>query len=73
MMKRPRDSAPGPDGIPYSGWSRAGEEGGRALYNLCEHILDVGECHPEFNYGHHIFLAKGDDEHDTSLCMRAPS
>ena len=72
MASKTRDSAPGPDGIPYSGWARARDLGLRPLYKLYEHILEHGTCHESFNHGLNIFLAKGSEEDAIQLVSRSP-
>eukprot|EP00959_Pyramimonas_sp_CCMP1952_P082056 1714453-Pyramimonas_sp.AAC.1 len=62
MASKTRDSAPGPDVIPCSGWSRVGEEALRPLHKLYEHILERGTCNGTSNHGLNICLARGSED-----------
>eukprot|EP00959_Pyramimonas_sp_CCMP1952_P412499 8644032-Pyramimonas_sp.AAC.1 len=67
MMERIPDSAPRPDGIPFSGWARAGDTATRTLYSLYLHILQAGSTPLNTNDAMAVFLAKGDEPADASF------
>ena len=64
------DSAPGPDGIPYSAWKAAGETGVETLYQICL-SLQSGRPPPiRFNFSLVLFLTKGESELDSIEVIR---
>eukprot|EP00959_Pyramimonas_sp_CCMP1952_P029878 626931-Pyramimonas_sp.AAC.1 len=53
-----KDSAAGPDGVPYSGWKNGGETVLSALYAAYRALLR-GACPPSgFNFGQLVFPPK---------------
>ncbi len=72
-MAQPRDSAPGPDGIPYSAWRTAGPAFYDIMFSAFSSFIS-GACLPEgFNACNLAFIPKGDDPHDDRLVARTPA
>lgn len=68
------DTAPGPDGLPYSAWKHAGSAPLRVLYDVYLHLLDTGELPTGFNHSILTFIPKGPspgDDNDDDL-SRSP-
>ncbi len=64
LVARPRDGAPGPDGLPYSAWRLAGLEFMDVLFEAYDAFMD-GEDLPEgFNDCLVVFIPKGDEPGD---------
>ncbi len=73
IMAKPRDSAPGPDGIPFGAWRAAGPAFYDIMYSAFSSFLS-GACLPEgFNECNLAFIPKGDDPHDALLVARTPA
>ena len=73
MMAKPRDSAPGPDGIPFGAWRAAGVELFDVMYNAFDSFLDGAELPTKFNECNLAFIPKGEDPNDNLLVSRSPS
>ena len=54
-----RDSAPGPDGIPYSAWLYSTTSTHHLLYDLYIDFITTGHLPPSFNHSNLVFLPKG--------------
>ena len=64
LVARPRDGAPGPDGLPYGAWRLAGLEFMDVLFEAYDAFMD-GEDLPEgFNDCLVVFIPKGDEPGD---------
>ena len=73
LVARPRDGAPGPDGLPYAAWRLAGVGLVDVLFNAYVAFLD-GQPLPEgFNNCLLVFIPKGDDIHDKNIVARTPA
>jgi endonuclease/exonuclease/phosphatase family metal-dependent hydrolase len=53
-----RDSAPGPDGIPYSAWLAAGALGAQSIYDVIQHVLDGGAFPVDARTSLMVFISK---------------
>lgn len=58
-LARALASAPGPDGLPYSAWQRAGAPATQVLLRLHRHMECVGQAPPAFGASVAVFLPKG--------------
>jgi len=73
VMAKPRDSAPGPDGIPFGAWRAAGPAFFDIMFAAFSSFMS-GACLPEgFNDCNLAFIPKGDDPHDALLVARTPA
>jgi len=66
------DSGVGPDGLPYSGWSRACQSVKKVLYAHYMHFLMGGELYEGANCSTMFFLPKGEDAQDGCTVTRHP-
>ena len=72
LVCRPRDGAPGPDGIPYGAWRRAGLPIMDVLFDAYAAFLG-GEALPEgFNNCLLVFIPKGEEIGDRGTVARSP-
>ena len=65
FLKRTKHSAPGPDGIPYSCWLAAGEQGARILHRILVSMCNGKSPPVGFNDMLGIYLPKGSLDGDT--------
>ena len=65
LINKLPDSAPGPDGLPYSAWKAGGAESIDTTYNLIMHNLVRGMQHETYNDSLTVFLPRGEEETDT--------
>ena len=66
-----RNSATGPDGIPYEGWKQAGVAGASTLYGVgCEYLAGIPSMRG-FNYSLSASIGKGEEEGDILEMIRA--
>jgi hypothetical protein len=73
IMARPRDSAPGPDGIPFAAWRAAGAELYDVMYDAYDSFIHGEELPEKFNECNLAFIPKGEDINDITLVARSPS
>ena len=73
LMAKPRDSAPGPDGIPFSAWRAAGIELYDVMFDAFDAFINGETLPPTFNTCNLAFIPKGEDPNDDILVARAPS
>jgi endonuclease/exonuclease/phosphatase family metal-dependent hydrolase len=66
------DSAPGPDGLPYSAWARAHPAIIAALRQAFRDFLNGGVLPMDFNKGNMVFIPKGELEDDYIQVQRTP-
>jgi hypothetical protein len=66
------DSAPGPDGVPYSAWARADDHIAQHLFQYYCEVLEGKPLPDNFNHGNVVFIPKGDYEGDDIQIRRAP-
>jgi hypothetical protein len=72
VLEHCHDSAPGPDGIPYSAWSKAHPDI-KALFRAAYRDLELGALPPPgFNHSTMVFIPKGELEQDVIQVQRAP-
>ncbi len=72
LVARPREGAPGPDGIPYSAWRLAGTVFMDILFEAYEAFM-LGQALPEdFNECLMVFIPKGDEPGDRGTVARSP-
>jgi hypothetical protein len=73
VMAKPRDSAPGPDGIPFGAWRAAGPAFYDIMFAAFSSFMS-GACLPEgFNECNLAFIPQGDDPNDSLLVARTPA
>ena len=70
LMKHTRDSAPGPDGIPYSAWSQGGSHFVDILCEAYTALLHHGCVDQDFNINNMAFIPKGDRPQDAAGIAR---
>jgi hypothetical protein len=66
------DSAPGPDGLPYSAWARAHPSIIAVLRQAFHDFIRGGDLPPDFNKSNMVFIPKGELEADYVQVQRAP-
>jgi hypothetical protein len=66
------DSAPGPDGLPYSAWARAHPSIITALRQAFHNFISGGDLPPDFNKSNMVFIPKGELEADYVQVQRPP-
>ena len=59
LAGRAKDSSPGPDGLPYSAWTRAGPEPIDHVHDAYPSLLDLGVVLNAFDFSQMISLPKG--------------
>ena len=72
LLARARHSLPGPDGIPYAGWSAAGPLGAETRWLLGDHLAGGALPPWEFNHALQVFAPKGDQPLDDFVVLRSP-
>jgi hypothetical protein len=72
LVARPRDGAPGPDGLPYAAWRCAGPAFSDILYEAYEAFMDGGALPDDFNECLLVFIPKGDEPGDRGTVARSP-
>jgi exonuclease III len=73
VMARPRDSAPGPDGIPFGAWRAAGVVLYDIMYEAFVSFTNGNPLPEQFNDCNLAFIPKGDNPHDQHLVARTPN
>jgi endonuclease/exonuclease/phosphatase family metal-dependent hydrolase len=73
LVARPRDGAPGPDGLPYAAWRMAGAGLIDVLYEAYEAFLKGSPLPPGFNDCLMVFIPKGDEAGDRGTVARTPA
>jgi exonuclease III len=73
LMAKPRDSAPGPDGIPYGAWRAAGTILYDVMFEAFVAFTSGSPLPPQFNDCNLAFIPKGDNPEDFHLVARSPS
>jgi endonuclease/exonuclease/phosphatase family metal-dependent hydrolase len=72
IAERCSDSAPGPDGIPYSAWVRADPRFIDCVHRAYDELLDGARLPDDFNDAHMVFLPKGEQDGDEHGIARLP-
>jgi hypothetical protein len=73
VMAKPRDSAPGPDGIPFGAWRAAGSALYDVMYEAFISFTNGAPLPEHFNDCNLAFIPKGDSPADQHLVARTPS
>ena len=73
LLQRLRDSAPGPDGLPYSIWKHTASTLAEFLWAALQALLAGAPPPPGFNSSILVFLAKGPDPTNSTTTTRTPS
>jgi hypothetical protein len=73
VMAKPRDSAPGPDGIPYGAWRAAGTFMYDVMFEAFVAFTSGSSLPAQFNDCNLAFIPKGDNPEDFHLVARSPS
>eukprot|EP00972_Heterocapsa_arctica_P036994 5445434-Heterocapsa_arctica.AAC.1 len=60
MAVRMSDSAPGPDGLIYGAWVKAGPKIIDYIYDAYCHLLNFGHMPAKFNASRMVFIPKGE-------------
>ena len=71
-METKKESAPGPDGVPYSIYKCAGGLGFLFLFNACKRVLQGGAVPTHFAASRTVFVPKSSDVDDNGLVVRSP-
>ena len=72
LVARPRDGAPGPDGIPYAAWRLAGIPFMDILFEAYTAFIEGHSLPNKFNECLLVFIPKGEDIIDNNLVARSP-
>jgi endonuclease/exonuclease/phosphatase family metal-dependent hydrolase len=72
IAERCTDSAPGPDGIPYSAWVQADPRFIDCVHRAYDELLDGAMLPDDFNDAHMVFLPKGEYDGDVHGIARTP-
>jgi exonuclease III len=72
IAERCSDSAPGPDGIPYSAWVRADPRFIDCVHKAYDELLDGADLPEDFNNANMVFLPKGELDGDAFGIARLP-
>jgi hypothetical protein len=72
FLRLAKDSATGPDGLPYSAWRAAGVAGAQTLYLLYLFLADGLNPPLHFNNSFTVFTPKGEQRQDLIEVIRAP-
>jgi hypothetical protein len=72
-VARPRDGAPGPDGLPYAAWRLAGVGIIDVLYESYEAFMNGASLPPGFNDCLMVFIPKGEEAGDRGTVARTPA
>ena len=73
FLKYVEDSAPGKDGIPFSGWRFSGKAGVETIWMALWWLLDGYFLHLDFNYALTEFVLKKQVAEDKVFAKRAPA
>ena len=71
-ISRAPNSAPGPDGLPYSAWRATRDAGIETLRGIDKTLRIGNEPAAGFNNSRMGFLVKGEDDHDSVSVLRDP-
>jgi hypothetical protein len=72
IVARPREGAPGPDGIPYSAWRLAGTALMDVLFEAYDAFMNGDSLPEDFNECLLVFIPKGEEVGDLGTVARAP-
>eukprot|EP00972_Heterocapsa_arctica_P079556 11724705-Heterocapsa_arctica.AAC.1 len=71
-LRRVRNSAPEPDGVPYCAWLRAGPSAWKLLHEVADWVCSGQLMLSSFNDTLLVFVPKGDEPEDDVHVVRAP-
>ena len=71
-MATKKESAPGPDVIPYSFYRCAGGLGSQVLFNAHKHVLEGGTIPALFAESRTVFIPKSSDVDNNGRIVRSP-
>ena len=71
LMASKKESAPGPDGIPYSFYRCAGGLGSRILFCAYKHVLEGGTIPELFAESTTVFIPKSSDVDNNGRIIRS--
>ena len=71
LIAMKKDSAPGPDGIPYGAKRCAGGLGSQFLFNACKYLLEGGTLPEHFAESRTVFIPKTSDIDDNGRSIRS--
>ena len=72
MIATKKESAPGPDGIPYSFYRCAGRLGSQFLFDAKKRVLEGAAVSTEFAASRTVFVPKSSTVDDDGLIVRSP-
>ena len=72
MIATKKESAPGPDGIPYSIYRCAGGLRSHFLFNADKRVLEGGAVPTHFASSRTVFIPKSSNVDDNGLIVRSP-
>ena len=72
LIAMKKDSAPGPDGIPYGAYRCAGGPGSQFLFNAYRSLLEGGTVPEHFAESRTVFIPKTSDIDDNGRIIRSP-
>ena len=70
LIAMKKDSAPGPDGIPYGAYRCAGRLGSQFLFNAYKYLLEGGTVPEHFAESRTVFIPKTPDINDNGRIIR---
>jgi hypothetical protein len=73
VLKYMSDSAPGPDGIPYSAWAKSSKSVRSWLHEAYTRWIEGAVLPEGFNHSFMVFLAKGEEDGDAVGISRTPA
>ena len=73
LLRRMKDSAPGPDGIPYSAWAHSSSEVRKWLFEAYLRWIQGSALPEKFNHSYLVFLPKGEEDNDAIGISRTPA
>jgi len=73
MVDKMRDTSPGPDGLPYTAWGKAGDTIIDFVYEAYVSLLDGSELPKGFNHSDMVFIPKGDQVEEGGSFVRKPT
>ena len=72
LLALKKDSAPGPDGIPYGACKCARNLGSQFLFNAYRALLEGGTAHDHYAESRTVFTPQDSDIHDIGRIIRSP-
>ena len=72
LLALKKDSAPGPDGLPYGAYRCVGSLGSQFLFNAYRALLEAGAVPDHFAGSRTVFIPKTSDIDDDGRLIRSP-